>query len=134
MLVTVEGMDTCVRLMQFWNVLSGMLVTLPSVTLRRFVAPENTLLPSVVTELGRLTFVIEVLFANTPESIVVTPDGTVTDPPEPWYYLSLVPSSLNTNPASVVLSACELCEVKIHTPITSARVIRIHPVLVLFFI
>jgi hypothetical protein len=83
MLVTVDGMDTCVRLMQFWKVLAGMLVTLPSVTLLRFVAPENTLLPSVVTELGRLTFVIEVLFAKTPASIVVTPEGTVTEPPEP---------------------------------------------------
>ena len=81
--VTVDGIDTDVRLMQFWKVLAGMLVTLPSVTLLRFVAPEKALLPRVVTEFGSDTLVIDELFANTPESMVVTPSGTCTDPPEP---------------------------------------------------
>lgn len=106
--MTVDGIETDVRLMQFWKVLAGMLVTLPSVTLRRFVAPEKTLLPSVVTEFGRDTFVIDELFANTPESMVVTPSGTWIEPPDPWYDLSSVPESFRTNPASVVWSASEL--------------------------
>lgn len=120
--------------MQFWNVLAGIFVTRPRVTLLRFVAPEKTLLPSVVTEFGRDTFVIDELFANTPESMVVTPSGTCTEPPEPWYDLSSVPESFRTKPASVVWSACELCDVNTHTAITSAAVMSIQPILVLFVI
>ena len=83
MLLTVDGMDTEDRLIQFWKVSAGMLEACPRDAVCRLLHPANRLLPITVTVLGMDTPVRDVLFANTLALMVVTPLGMEILPPAP---------------------------------------------------
>ena len=111
-----------------------MLPTLPRLTDWRLEHPEKTLLPMDVTDVGKVTPVMVLLFAKTLPSTWVTPDGMEILPPSPEYDMTLVPSSFRTKPSLVVWSACELPEEITHTLSIMDRVIMIQPTNVLRFI